>query len=284
MQGNDEKEWMDDGLPVNKNKLPFNSTEKKSNHKLWYALFLFLIGGLVYLLITISLSLKKEIYEIKKTQKDQFNRHVETNQFLLSTIDWSSRRENMIIFMRDKIFEEWRRIGHKASLDEAFFISETIVRECESYSYIDPFLIMATQCVESSFIREALSPVGAKGINQIMSSTGRLLAAYFGYEYSDTLLYNVQISSRFAIKLMDILYAQYGKWDVCLADYNGGPRQAYYYINKKDRMTQETKKYVPYVLKKKSYYDSTFSRFRINEKVGLKVIPACNAPDSIYKN
>ena len=260
-------------------KVAKKSKKAKSGHKWWYFLFLILIGGLVYLLITISYTLQKEINSIKKTQSDQFNRHVETNQFLLSTIDWSSRRENMTLFMRDKIYSEWSRIKHECSLDEAFYIAEIIVRECENYSYIDPFLVLSMQNVESSFRKNVVSPAGAKGINQMMSSTGRLLAGYFGYEFSDSLLFDVQISTRFSVKLMDILYAQYGRWDLVMADYNGGPYQSYYYKTKDKRLADETKAYVPKVLKTKASYDSSFSKFRINEKIGLRVIAQEKALD-----
>lgn len=241
--------------------------------KLWLFLLFCVVGTLIYTVIMMFITMRKDIVDIRETQKNQFTRHVETNQFLLSTIDWSSRRANMILFMRDQVASEWKRIGYKSNLDEAYLISEVIVQECGNYSYIEPFLVLSMQCVESSFRKHVISKVGAKGINQIMSPTGRLLALHFGYEYTDSLLFSIPVSTKFAIKLMDILYANYNKWDLAMAAYNGGPYQAYYYKNEKNKLSSETKKYVPDVLKQKIKYDSLFSKYRIEKKIGLKVIP-----------
>jgi len=225
--------------------------------------FLFVSIGLTFFIITLS----EKITDIKKVQGEQFIQHTETNQFLLSTIDWSSRRSQLILFMRDQIISQWKKSKIKINIDEAYRIAEANLRECENYSYIDPFLILATQCIESKFTKDARSPMGALGINQFMPSTGRLLAGHFGMEYTDSLLYNVDISTKFAVKLFDVLYAQHKAWDVVLADYNGGPWQAYYYKNKKVGLVEETKDYVPNVLKKKTEYDTLFLRYRIDDNI-----------------
>jgi soluble lytic murein transglycosylase-like protein len=232
------------------------------------AVFFLLISlGLVYLMITMSKSLNNEIISIKKTQDEQFIKHTETNQFLLSTIDWSSRRSQMILFMRDQIVSQWRKNAIKVNVAEAYLIAEAIMRECDNYTYIDPFLILATQCVESRFIKDIRSPMGAVGLNQIMPATGRLMAGYFGIAYRDSLLLSVPISTRFAVKLFDILYAQYQSWDLVLAGYNGGPWQAHYYKTKKESLAAETKQYVPDVLRRKKEYDSLFLKYKIEESV-----------------
>jgi len=207
------------------------------------------------------------IMNIKDVQEQQFVRHIETNQFLLSTIDWSSRRIRCTLFMRDEIVKEWKRIGIKLSIDEAYLIAETNLKECESYSYIDPFLILAMQCVESGFTKKAKSPMGALGLNQIMPSTGRLLASHFKLSYSDSLLYDIRTSIKLSVKLFDILYAQYESWDLVLADYNGGPWQAYYYSEDKSKLSLETKNYVPNVLAKKKQYDNLFLKYRLEDKI-----------------
>lgn len=247
----------------------FEGKEKKRLSVSWIvAVFFILIsGGLAYLLVTLSNSLSQEIVGIKKVQDEQFVRHTETNQFLLSTIDWSSRRAQLILFMRDQIVSQWRKSSIRVNLDEAYLISETILKECENYSYIDPFLILATQCIESKFVRDARSKMGARGINQIMPSTGRIMAGHFGIEYTDSLLNNIPISTKFAIKLFDFLYAQHQAWDVALADYNGGPWQAHYYKTKSASLVEETKGYVPNVLKKKKEYDEAFAKYRIEERI-----------------
>jgi soluble lytic murein transglycosylase-like protein len=230
-------------------------------------LFLSVVGVFAQIIITMSNGLNRELTEIKQVQTDQFVRYTETNQFLLSTIDWSSRRSQLTLFMRDQIVKQWKKSRVKVDLDEAYLLSEVILKECDNYPYIDPFLILATQCIESRFTKGAKSPAGALGMNQFMPATGRLLAGYFGMEYSDSLLFDIKVSTKFAVKLFDILYAQYHDWGVSLADYNGGPWQAYYYKSKKDKLVEETKNYVPNVLSKKGEYDSLFVRFKIEERI-----------------
>lgn len=245
--------------------------------------FIAVTSGLTFLIITLSNRMNQEILDIKKVQDEQFVRHTETNQFLLSTIDWSSRRAQLILFMRDQIVDQWKKNGVEVNFDEAYLIAETNLKECENYSYIDPFLILATQCVESQFNKSAKSPVGALGLNQFMPSTGRLLATHFGIEYQDGLLYDVEVSTKFAVKLFDILYAQYNAWDVSLADYNGGPWQAYYFKNKKSDLAKETEKYVPDVLNKKRYYDTLFVKYRMNERVKNSLAGDMNDDNFAYK-
>lgn len=241
---------------------------KKPNVAWILAIFFLLVsGGLTYLIISMSNKFNNQISDIKELQKEQFIRHTETNQFLLSTVDWSSRRAQVTLFMRDMVVAQWKKSGIKIDHDEAYKIAETNLRECDNYSYIDPFLILATQCIESKFKKDARSKMGARGLNQFMPSTGRLLCSYFGMAYNDSLLNNIEVSTRFAVKLFDILYAQYREWDVVLADYNGGPWQAYYYKNKKDNLASETKAYIPDVLDKKREYDTLFIKYRMEEKL-----------------
>ena len=229
--------------------------------------FLIVSAALTVLIILMSRSLNDEILGIKKIQSEQFVRHTETNQFLLATVDWSSRRAQLTLFMRDQIVSQWKKSGIKVDHDEAYKIAEANLKECDNYSYIDPLLVLATQCIESKFNRKARSKMGALGLNQFMPSTGRLIAAYFSMEYHDSLLYNVYVSTKFAVKLFDILYAQYQDWGPVLADYNGGPWQAYYFRNEKGKMAEETRGYVPDVLSKKSEYDTLFVRYRIEDRI-----------------
>ena len=208
-----------------------------------------------------------EITGIRVTQEDQFKQHQATNQFLLSTIDWSVMRTKITLYMRDMVVEEWARIKNPADLDVAYRIAEANVKECENYPFIDPFIVLAMQNVESSFLKSAVSDHGAKGLNQIMPSTGRLLCGYFGWSYSDSLLFDVGTSTHMAVKLIDVCWAQHGNWEYVLADYNGGPNQAYYYRKDKSKLAAETARYVPAVLAKAKVYTEGFKTYRIDNKL-----------------
>lgn len=241
----------------------------ENNHKsnsVWIITVIVLtlvITALGYLLNMIN----KDLSQIREIQNEQFSRHIETNQFLLSTIDWSNRRMKLILFIRNQIVEEWKRTGRKVKHDEAYLIAETIVKECENYSYIDPLFVLSTQFIESSFNKRAISEVGALGINQIMPTTGKMLAGYFGMEYCDSLLFNISVSTKFAVKLIDFLYSQYNDWEIVLADYNGGPWQAHYYKKNKRKLATETAKFVPNVANKKKMYDSLFIQYKVDDQM-----------------
>lgn len=209
----------------------------------------------------------KELTEIRDVQKDQYNEHIVTNQFLLSTIDWSSFRAKMTLYIRDMIVEEWKRIQVRVDMDDAYQIAESVVKECESYPHIDPFFVISMQNVESSFRKDMVSPMGAKGVNQIMPSTGRLLCGFFGWSYSDSILYDIKSSTHLAVKLLDVLYADYNNWELILAAYNGGPYQAYYYKKEKSKLSLETSVYVPNVIAKQNQYSQRFKTYRIDSKL-----------------
>jgi hypothetical protein len=228
--------------------------------------FIILAGVVGYLVFV------KELRSIRTVQKDQYDEHLVTNQFLLSTIDWSTLRTKTILYMRDKIVAEWNRAHLDVDLEEAYKIAEINMKECENFPYMDPFLVLAMQQVESSFRCRIVSPMGAVGLNQIMPSTGRLLCASFGWTYSDSILYSGEASTHLAVKLLDVLYAQYNRWDYVLADYNGGPYQAYYYKTDKNKVVPETKSYVPNVLSKRKEYVEDFKTYRIDKNLTSQII------------
>jgi hypothetical protein len=218
-------------------------------------------GMLVYFLFV------KEIKEIKITQEGQYKENLVTNQFLMSTIDWATVRTKTILYMRDKIIEEWMRTKRTLDFEDAYKIAETNMKECENFPYIHPFIVLSMQNVESSFSKNAISKTGAKGLNQIMPSTGRLICTSFGWSYSDSLLYDIQNSTHMAVKLIDVCWSQYHDWSLVLADYNGGPYQAYYYKNEKAKLAEETKNYVPSVMDKVKYYTEGFKTYRVDSKL-----------------
>ncbi len=216
---------------------------------------------------TLFFTFAKELSGIKSTQEGQFKQHQATNQFLLSTINYSNIRTKLTLYMRDVIIEEWLRIKAPIDMDAAYKIAETNVKECENFPYIDPFVILAMQNVESSFRKESVSKMGALGMNQIMPSTGRLLCGYFGWSYSDSLLYDVPSSTHMAVKLIDVCWSQYQKWECVLADYNGGPYQALYYTKNKSKLAEETSVYVPSVMAKMKAYAEGFKTYKIDNKL-----------------
>ena len=213
----------------------------------------------------------RALTEVKSIQSTQHADHVETRHFLLSTIDWKTHRQKLILFMRDEIVREWSLLDQDIDYDKAYCIAENNMKEYEKYPYIDVLLILALQWNESRFCDTAVSPAGALGIMQIMPATGRLLAGFFHMEYSNSLLINITTSIRFGTKYLDVLYAQYGEPEIVLAAYNGGFWQAHYYREGiKKKLSPETASYVPTILNKWKEYKEKFKVYRIDTQMNIK--------------
>ena len=214
-----------------------------------------------------NLEVEKFDLKVEKIKQNQLQQNQEaklTNQFLLSTIDWSTRRQKMILFMRDQILERRKSAGLSISIEKAYSIAERNLYECEKYPSVDPMLLLATQNIESAFNDSAVSSQGAMGLNQVMPSTARLLCFGMGLTYRDKMLFDINTNDKIAIRLLDILFATYTYPELVLADYNGGPYAAYYYQKDKSKLPGETAKYVPAVMSMWNYYKTKFENYRID--------------------
>jgi hypothetical protein len=201
--------------------------------------------------------------QIRQTESNQEN--LKTNQFILSTIDWSTERQKKILYMRDIIIDEWKRIGlKKIDYNKAYLKSESIIKECEKYSRVDPFAMLAVQRVESCFLDSLESVMHAKGSWQFVQSTAILLCQAIGITYSEKMLNDPVLSTKLAGKYFDVLYASYPD-SVELArfaDYNGGPRQALYYLYDKTKLSNETKSFIVTVQEYKEKYTKKFIEYK----------------------
>lgn len=233
---------------------------------------LFIVVGIiatacVSLTVTYFMRISTEIKLLNQTQEMQRKENIETNQFLLSTLDWSTTRQKKILFMRDIVVEEWKRCGWEIEMQKAYLIGETNLIESEKYPYLDPFFILAMQWKESSFTDTAVSHMGAIGLNQIMPATARLLCGFFNIQYNEELLYDIKVSTKLAAKLFDVLYAQYNDFELVLAAYNGGPWSAYYYKNGDERLAEETANYVPSVMQKYQEFTERYKTYMVDKTI-----------------
>lgn len=233
---------------------------------------LILLGLGIIILILLGFNtyraLDDKLNNIKHTVTTQHTNNVRTRQFLLSTIDWSTERQKTILFMRNQILTEWKRIGRgKNHMDEAYLVAEMNMIESEKYPILDPLFILAMQRVESSFLDTVVSHAGALGINQLMPTTGKLLCQALNISYNRSLLFDVKISTQLAAKLLDILYSIHEEPELVLADYNGGPWQAYYWRVDRKRLDPETSGYVPSVMKKWQEYRELYKTYKVDEEM-----------------
>jgi soluble lytic murein transglycosylase len=79
---------------------------------------------------------------------------------------------------------------------------------------------------ESAFDPRATSPVGARGLMQLMPPTAREMAQRVGVSYQPSQLYNPDLSVRLGTTYVKELLADFdGNVELALASYNGGPNR-----------------------------------------------------------
>lgn len=91
---------------------------------------------------------------------------------------------------------------------------------------IDPYLVAALIRQESTFNPRVRSRAGARGLMQILPSTGRVLARQERRRYHTSDLYDPEVNIRYGTRyLKDILESFDGRVDYALASYNAGPHR-----------------------------------------------------------
>lgn len=100
-----------------------------------------------------------------------------------------------------------------------------IVKEMAAEYGVDPYLVAAVIHCESSNNKDAVSPVGAMGLMQIMPDTGGWIADKLDMEdFAQEQLFEPEINIRFGCWYIDYLTEKFhGDRVAVLAAYNGGP-------------------------------------------------------------
>jgi soluble lytic murein transglycosylase len=102
---------------------------------------------------------------------------------------------------------------------------ETVQRYSEERG-LDPYLVAALIRQESTFNPRVRSHAGARGLMQIIPSTGQILARQEKRRYDAAELYNPEINIRYGTRyLKDVLESFGGRVDYALASYNAGPHR-----------------------------------------------------------
>lgn len=218
-----------------------------------------------------------QLHTIKATQTETNVENIKTNQFLLSTINWSTQRNKVILFMREQIKTEWELMaanGHPVNVDlnKAYVKAEAIMKECERYDVgIDPLSMLAVQRTESRFLDSAVSCMNARGSWQFVPSTALLLCQALGLTYSDKVYSDPVVSTRLAGKYFEVLYAVYpDSLELArFADYNGGPLQAQLYIYNRKMVCEETRTFIDSVSKYRDIYRERLLTFRPEKSLNI---------------
>ena len=120
---------------------------------------------LIYLLqSTLLVFLIKDKYELHKIIDYQRNRLIEMEEKL-------------------KIFQVIEDFQIGFTEDEKAQLASVIFEESQRYNY-DPLLVMSVILTESTFKKGQVSQVGARGVMQLMPSTGEAMAEKVGLDYT----------------------------------------------------------------------------------------------------
>ncbi len=88
---------------------------------------------------------------------------------------------------------------------------------------VDETIIYAIIYSESNFKADALSPVGARGLMQMMPATFAEMQGYLKETYDDDALFQPAINIRYGTYYLSRMYKRFGDWEIAFAAYNAGP-------------------------------------------------------------
>jgi len=184
-------------------------------------------------------------------------------QELEATLNFDSRRRQLLLGMRDHIM----RVNPRVGLADAYRYAQLALEASDKYPSVDPLLLLAIGTVESRYDPQARSTADARGLYQIWPSTGRMLMRGLGWEYEETTLYDPAKNTQAAALYLDILFSAYSDPQLVLAEYNGGPLNAGYFRAGVRQLSPETRDYVPQVL---TLYQRLKTKFNGGEDVPVE--------------
>lgn len=137
--------------------------------------------------------------------------------------------------------------SHRSDItdSEAWRVSEAILEESLK-RHLDPMLVLAVIEIESRFQYSAVSPVGARGIMQIMPDTGRFLTDAVGRElgvqpvaYRPESLDDPILNIRMGVYYLHDLRKQFRNLNLALIAYNAGPGELQNRLENNQEVSQE---------------------------------------------
>lgn len=130
---------------------------------------------------------------------------------------------------------------------------------------LDPYLVLAVIKTESNFNKEAVSKKDAKGLMQIMDSTGEWIAKELGVNYfMSSMLFDPELNIKMGCWYLNNLEKEFDEdLDLVLAAYNGGSGNVNKWLNHEEYSEDgETLSYIPFPETKK-YVDKVKANYNI---------------------
>ena len=113
---------------------------------------------------------------------------------------------------------------NKNTIMKKFYItkySEYVDKYSTQYN-VDKYLIYATIKAESNFNKNAQSKKGAKGLMQLLDSTGQEIASILNMSIDNDDLFDANINIMLGTKYISKLMQKYNNIELALAAYNAG--------------------------------------------------------------
>lgn len=139
-----------------------------------------------------------------------------------------------------------------------------LISEFSSEYDLDPYLVLAIIKTESNFNANAESNKGAKGLMQIMDSTGKWISENLGSEYYDpNILFEPEVNIKFGCWYLKNLLQEFDDLSLALAAYNGGSGNVTKWLKNPEYSSDgENLTYIPFKETKK-YVDKVNTRYNI---------------------
>ncbi|MEW5700608.1 MAG: transglycosylase SLT domain-containing protein [Candidatus Zixiibacteriota bacterium] len=134
------------------------------------------------------------------------------------------RQNDEITRLRERlrILEAIEDLQTRLSPDEAAHLARHVYDYSRRHR-IDPLLLLAMIDVESSFRTRSMSVMGARGLLQLLPSTGRAVAARLGQDWpGDDGLFEPEFNLRLAATYLSDLIDDFGSVEKALVAYNHG--------------------------------------------------------------
>lgn len=139
---------------------------------------------------------------------------------------------------------------------------------------VDPALVASVINVESGYNENAISSKGAKGLMQIIPSTGKWLSEKINEEYDEELLLNATFNIKLGSYYLSYLIERFEDEKVAICAYNAGQGNVKEWLKNekysKDGKIlieipfEETKNYINKIEKNYRYYKNRYSKLASN--------------------
>lgn len=163
----------------------------------------------------------------------------------IAWLDWRRSRLRPAITSMKRAYPEWAGEAGDRLPPEVWRILypleySGLLQQKAAEEDLDPALVAALVCQESTFNPGAVSSAGARGLMQVLPKTGRTLARALKVAYRTQSLYDPAVSLDFGTRyLRDLLDRYDGRLERALAAYNAGPHRVDAWTRDKPEMPAE---------------------------------------------